>query len=48
MNITVNFGNIHSDTVLKAKFLFVNSGVETVEIEYVNPDCTCTGYSLMS
>jgi hypothetical protein len=48
LNRTVNFGNIRSDTLLKAKFLFVNSGTETVEIEYVNPDCTCTDYSLSS
>ncbi|MDR0559569.1 MAG: DUF1573 domain-containing protein [Prevotellaceae bacterium] len=48
LNRTVNFGNVRSDTLLKAKFLFVNSGTDTVEIEYVNPDCTCTDYSLSS
>ena len=46
LNKMVNFGDVTSDTTLLAKFFFVNNGIEPVKIEYVNPDCTCTSYSL--
>lgn len=46
LNRTVNYGDIQKDTVLTAKFLFVNIGTVEVEICSVNPDCTCTGYSI--
>ena len=48
LNKMVDFGNVKSDTILVAKFFFVNSGTQAVEIEYVNPDCTCTNYKLSS
>jgi hypothetical protein len=46
LNKTVDFGDVKPDTILTAKFFFVNSGKREVEIEYVNPDCSCTSYSL--
>ena len=48
LNRTMNFGNVMPDSTLVAKFFFVNSGTQKVEIEYVNPDCTCAGYRLSS
>jgi len=46
LNKTIDFGNIKPDTTLTAKFFFVNSGTQLVEIDYINPDCTCTDYLL--
>jgi hypothetical protein len=45
LNKTVNLGDIQHDTILMAKFFFVNTGTTEVEIYSVNPDCICTGYS---
>jgi hypothetical protein len=46
LNKTVDFGDVTSDTILTAKFYFVNTGTKEVIISSVNPDCTCTGYSI--
>jgi hypothetical protein len=46
LNKTVDFGDVKPDTILTAKFFFVNSGKKEVQIEYVNPDCSCTSYFL--
>lgn len=46
LNKRVNFGNVPEDTVLFSKFRFVNSGENKLIINYVNPDCICTGYTL--
>jgi hypothetical protein len=46
LNKTVDFGDVSSDTVLTAKFFFVNNGTKEVNIEHVKPDCTCTNYTL--
>ncbi len=43
---THDFGDITKDTILKARFRFINTGTDTVHIEYVRPDCTCTDYRL--
>jgi len=48
INKTVDFGNVKPDTTLTVKFFFVNSGTQNIAIEYVNPDCTCTNYTLSS
>jgi hypothetical protein len=45
---THNLGTVPSDTIVSAKFYFINVGNETVNIEYINPDCTCTSYFLSS
>jgi hypothetical protein len=41
-----DFGLIKNDTVLVAKYRFVNTGNSVLIIDYVNPDCTCTSYYL--
>jgi hypothetical protein len=46
LNKTVNLGNVSNNTILNARFYFVNSGQQQVKIEYVNPDCSCTNYLL--
>ena len=48
LNRTVNFGDVKPDTTLTAKFFFVNTGKQLVEVDYINPDCTCTKYVLSS
>jgi hypothetical protein len=46
LNRTVNLGNIQHDTILTAKFLFVNTGMAVVEIYSIKTDCICTEYSI--
>jgi hypothetical protein len=41
-----NADTISSDTIIKAVYHFKNTGNDTVQIEYVNPECTCTGFYL--
>ncbi|MCX6327671.1 MAG: DUF1573 domain-containing protein [Bacteroidia bacterium] len=41
-----DFGNVSNDTILFAKYFFKNIGKNNLIINYVDPDCTCTGYSL--
>jgi hypothetical protein len=43
---TVDFGNISGDTVLSAQFILHNESLNPLIIEYVNPDCSCTNYSI--
>ncbi|MDD4033177.1 MAG: DUF1573 domain-containing protein [Bacteroidales bacterium] len=43
---TVNFGDISGDTVLSAQFILHNESLNPLIIEYVNPDCSCTNYSI--
>jgi len=40
------FGVVKADTLLSARFHFVNVGKDTVHIDYVNPECSCTSYLL--
>ncbi|MBW6537072.1 MAG: DUF1573 domain-containing protein [Mariniphaga sp.] len=44
----VDFGKVPSDTLLVAEYNFLNAGNHNLEIEYINPDCTCTDYKLSS
>jgi hypothetical protein len=44
LNRVVNLGDIKDDTIITARFYFVNVGTKGVTIYSVNPDCTCTGY----
>ena len=46
LNRRVNFGRVYNDTILYSKYYFVNTGDRKLIIDYVNPDCSCTGYSL--
>lgn len=46
LNKVHDFGTIYRDTVLSAKYTFVNIGTEPVHIESVHPDCQCTKYEL--
>lgn len=41
----IDLGNIiEGDSVVRANYVFKNSGDKDLLIEYVNPDCTCTDY----
>ena len=41
----IDLGTFKSkDTLLKARYIFTNNGLNSLHIDYVNPDCTCTGY----
>jgi len=42
----VDFRSVPEDTLLVAKYSFVNIGKKDLIIEEVAPDCTCTGYTL--
>src|SRR5579863_3634709 len=42
----IDFGSVPVDTVLTGKYDFLNPAKDTLIITSVNPDCTCTGYTL--
>lgn len=42
----VDFGRVSADTLLCATFVARNTGAKPLVIYYVNPDCSCTGYTL--
>jgi len=44
LNRRVDLGSVSDDTLLTAKYSFVNIGNYPLFIDYVSPDCTCTGY----
>lgn len=48
LNNKVEFGKVPKDTVLSAKYLFVNTGKNPLVISSVLPDCMCTSYELSS
>ncbi|HRW62313.1 MAG TPA: DUF1573 domain-containing protein [Bacteroidales bacterium] len=39
-----NFGKVNPDTLLTARFEFINIGDNPLIIYGVNPDCSCTDY----
>lgn len=41
-----DFGSVPKDTILMAKYYFMNSGNDTLIIKKISPDCTCTSYHL--
>lgn len=43
---TIDLGYVPSDTTLTATFQFQNIGTDTLFIEFINPDCSCTDYTL--
>lgn len=42
----VDFGVVTKDTILCARYDFINTGKDSLIINYVAPDCSCTGYEL--
>lgn len=46
INKRADFGNVPPDTLLVQTFNFINTGNNNLIINYVNPDCICTGYTL--
>ena len=46
INKRFDFGDVSDDTLLIADFSFVNISNNDLIIDYVNPDCTCTGFFL--
>ncbi len=45
-NKVFDFGTVKSDTLLKARYYLINRGKTGIKINYVNPECSCTGYSV--
>lgn len=41
-----DFGVLTSDTLVEVVFPFKNIGENDLIVDYVDPDCTCTGYEL--
>ena len=41
-----DFGLIKHDSIVTALYTFINTGEHNLIIKSVNPDCTCTGYTL--
>lgn len=46
INKRADFGEVPSDTLLIQSFNFINTGNNKLVINYVNPDCLCTGFKL--
>lgn len=46
VNRIQDFGVLPQDTTVSAEFYFKNTGKNKLIVDYVNPDCTCTGYEL--
>jgi hypothetical protein len=42
----IDFKTVPADTVLVAKYPFINTGKKDLIIQEIDPDCTCTGYTL--
>ena len=42
----IDFGEVSSDTVLTATYVVYNTSQNPLIIKYVNPDCSCTSYSV--
>ncbi|WP_421917794.1 DUF1573 domain-containing protein [Marinifilum sp.] len=45
-NKIVKLDSIEQGTIVKGEYSFKNIGQNDLVIEYVNPDCICTGYRL--
>lgn len=45
-NRAIDFGNVSNDTTLVGLYKFTNPSNDTLRIDYVNPDCTCTRYEV--
>ena len=46
VNDRLDLGPVPSDTVVFHEVLLVNSGTDSLRVEFVDPDCNCTGYTL--
>lgn len=45
-NKIVKIDSVKQGTLVKAEYNFKNIGENNLYVEYINPDCICTGYSL--
>lgn len=43
---TVDFGTVSGDTILQARYFLINNTDSVIVINYVNPECSCTGYKI--
>lgn len=43
-----NIGKIKSDTIVSFRYVFKNTGTDSLRVLFVKPDCNCTGYKLSS
>ncbi|MFQ3212971.1 MAG: hypothetical protein ACI9XJ_001825 [Marivirga sp.] len=46
INTIVKLDSVKSGDTVTANFKFTNNSNESVKIEYVNPDCVCTSFSI--
>jgi hypothetical protein len=44
----IDFGTVKQDTILSARFDFINTGTDSLIIDDILPDCSCTSHSLSS
>lgn len=42
----INIGNVSPNKNVTGSYNIINKGTQDLIIEYVNPDCTCTGFTL--
>lgn len=42
----IDLGKVKSNATVQGIYSLHNSGETLLKIEYINPDCTCTGFSL--
>lgn len=47
-NQTFDFGNVKNDTIINARYYFINTGEEPLIIEILSPDCSCTNSKVSS
>lgn len=43
---TIDFGVVSADTLLQARYYLINNTDSIIVINYVNPECSCTGYKI--
>lgn len=46
LNRRVDVGKAKKDSSVTGKYYFTNTGKKKLVIDYVNPDCSCTGFYL--
>lgn len=41
-----DIGTVNSDMIISRDVIIINEGPEMLKVEFVDPDCNCTGYTL--
>lgn len=45
-HLSVDVGTARKDSSVTGKYYFTNTGTKRLVIDFVNPDCSCTGFYL--